>query len=410
MPSIESQAKLANANRRAIGESAKSLKIVFHVSRDAKSGTYFRYHNLALALKERGHEVTVLSQNGRAWRTCQENREGINYQILPGFVVNRLCDYHLNPGILGLRALHPLPEADVHHLFQPFLNSAVPWMQARREKRYRDALFAWDWDDLWCGGLFSEAPAAAWSRWQYRLLEQAEHRLPARAALVTTCSTYLSDLAKERGARATAIVHNGIWPSEVHGDANKELRDHFGLSQGAFYMGFIGWTHYDATWCLELLGRLDASVRLVSCGYDIRRELPHFPGLESRVDYLGALENAEARKLMQCLDVGLLPLSDTPFNRSRLPIKFGEYLAAGCPVVCGSVGELQRIGNGLKGVVLLPAEQTVWLNRAVLAIEEIRHSPHAFTPEPRELASRLGWPVLAAQLEKAYCSYLPCNA
>lgn len=378
------------------------LRVAFIVTGDGESGTYFRYHNLAKGLVRLGHEVVVYGQCGSGrWATRHEARDGVKYVLAPSAPGNRWIDYSINPGNLFWRMIQRIAQADVYHLFQPHGNSAFPWLALQKFRSREGALFVWDWDDLWCGGLIPTEPRRVTARWHYRLLNRLEHSLPRRAALVTTCSAYLARIAESRGASHTALVHNGYWPGDAPGDRTT-LRKEFGLREDAFYLGFIGWTPTEISWCLEALLRLGANVRLASCGYDIRRDLEAYPGLADRIDYLGKVTSEQARRLMHAIDVGLLPLARTPFNESRLPIKFADYLAAGVPAICGDVGEVGVLGRRIRGAILCPPEKEKWVAACVAAVREMQRDPAAHLPDRIELARHLSWAHLAHQLEAAY--------
>lgn len=63
------------------------------------------------------------------------------------------------------------------------------------------------------------------------------------------------------------------------------------------------------------------------------------------VHLLGPVRHQDLPDLMSRADVGLLPLSDHPFNATRSPMKLYEYAAAGLPVVYRASPEL--CGRGL---------------------------------------------------------------
>ncbi len=87
------------------------------------------------------------------------------------------------------------------------------------------------------------------------------------AAHVTTCSHFLADRARERGARQASVIHNGIWsfsPTE-----KDEARQRFGLERQAFYVGFMGRTCDELSWCVDAVAaNLEAmpQLRLAICG------------------------------------------------------------------------------------------------------------------------------------------------
>lgn len=389
--------------------------MAFLVCSDSRSGTYYRYHNLARGLVELGHQVTIHSQSvERRDRATVETRDGVRYVLPASFPGNAWIDFSLNPGNLLRRACSKVPPADVYHLFQPVENAALQWLWLRRRRRSGGALFAWDWDDLWFGGLVDPAKLRTQGqRWRARLYNYMERCIPSGTELVTTCSEFLASLASERGARESVVIHNGFWPDRAggelapDGDDRRAIRRTFRLEAGAFYLGFIGWTPVALDWCFETLRRLPASpgcppVRLACSGYDIRRDLDQHPDIADRVDYLGELSTSDARRLMRVLDLGLLPLTATKFNESRLPIKFAEYLAAGLPEVCSDIGESGRLGRELDGVVLCQPERGAWVECCAATAQRLMTNPGSICPNARQLFARLGWPVLAAQLESLY--------
>ncbi|MGB8167734.1 MAG: glycosyltransferase, partial [Chthoniobacteraceae bacterium] len=254
-------------------------------------------------------------------------------------------------------------------------------------------------------GLITPTSVPNRPRWGYRLMEHFEHTLPHRATLVTTCSGYLADLARNHGAPQTAVIHNGYWPGPAPAD-RATLRTEFNLKSDAFYLGFIGWTPSEVVWCLDALKQLGDNVRLASCGYDIRQNLGAYPGLRDRIDYLGKLSPDQARRLMHAINAGLLPLAHTPFNESRLPIKFADYLAAGVPAICGDVGEVGSLGRQIHGAILYPPEREAWVAGCVNAVNEIQRDPATHLPDTEELERHISWPHLVQQLEHAYLSNL----
>ena len=57
----------------------------------------------------------------------------------------------------------------------------------------------------------------------------------------------------------------------------------------------------------------------------------------------GPVPPGEVQWWVAAADVALLPYFDSEFNRARWPIKLGEYIAAGRPVVACDIGELGRV-------------------------------------------------------------------
>ncbi len=66
-------------------------------------------------------------------------------------------------------------------------------------------------------------------------------------------------------------------------------------------------------------------------------------GINSSVDLPGYLSREETVRRMCAADIGICPMSDNPFDRSRLPMKILEYMAAGLCIVSAPIGEVPNI-------------------------------------------------------------------
>lgn len=371
------------------------MKICFITSQDGASGTALRWGQLARGLAARGNQVTVFSQSsqpGWRYRSVTEMREGVEYRITPSFPGNGYIDYSINPLNLARYRLRTLPEADVYHLFQPFANAALTWLSARRSRP--DALHIWDWDDLWAGGLIRNRSLL------FHVMNRMEHLLPRCADAITTCSEYLKSLALNRGAPAGKVIWNGF--SKAAQLDKKLLRDKYALPHDKILILFMGWTPTETEWIYRGYSEAKAAglpVALVWIGIPPQRVPGFDPTYETH--YLGQLPQAEALRAAQACDIGLLPLADTPFNQSRMPMKFADYLALGLKVCASAVGELSTISKLMPERVALsfPAE-TDWktslqsMVRAQMGDSEKQSAV--------ELPSALGWNSICRDLEEFY--------
>lgn len=380
------------------------LKILFLVCEDCKPGrgTYFRYHNLAIALAQRGHEVTVHSQSlkNRLFTTT-ELRDGVNYVLSASVPGSRWVDSSVNPGNISIRLLQTYEQADVYHLFQPFPNAALPWLI---QKKTKNACFAYDWDDLWMNkgsGLLQ--PKSLRQRWRAMWLSYMEQHLPSQCHLLTAISHYLADLGSKRGAEKCEVLYNGIWCYEPC--SKIEARQKLQLQKDAIYVGFMGWTAGEIDWCFQALRKSASTfpqLRMVFSGFNPHESLKRFPELSERVTYLGDLSLEKRQLLTAALDLALLPLSDNDFNRSRLPIKFTDYLAGGTPVLCCDIGEVGRIAPKIPGAITCDPNIEAWVNQFHKVISHLVNTPEKYKVSRQYLIENLTWSKQAERLEIAY--------
>jgi len=137
----------------------------------------------------------------------------------------------------------------------------------------------------------------------------------------------------------------------------------------------IGWIGSPTTWpnlrpLLPLLKELcaggDACVRVIGAGS--AADADSFPGLEL-VDWSEATEVAEVQRM----DIGIMPLIDSPFERGKSGYKLIQYMACGLPVVASPVGVNRTIvADGVNGFHATTEDQWRQALRKLIAEPELR--------------------------------------
>jgi hypothetical protein len=373
------------------------LRVHFYVNFVHPSGTYFRFHNLAIGLTRLGHRVTVYGadSNYRS-RSRREVRDGVPYQIIPETFLIRASGSHCDPIGWARRFAQSYPPCDIAHLFQPFPSATAAWLRARTRVRF------YDWDDLWSGGIMSGPVARRRDHWQRMLVGFLERRLPGWTDQTTAISRFLADLARERGGRNVNLLHSGSWPSE--GLDKCATRARLGLQADAFYCGFMGRNTAELSWCFDALARSAdryPRLRLALCGMR-ESECDQAPAdVRGRIDYLGHLTAALAKDFASCLDMCLLPMAENRFNLSRLPQKFGDYVASGVPLLCSTVGECGLLGPQFPWVLPAGTTQDQWVSAFCEAVGRVSQGDvPAFDPE--SVREHVSWEGLSESLVQIY--------
>jgi hypothetical protein len=372
------------------------VKIAFFVQYSHKAGTYFRWHNLAIALQNNGCVVDVYAGdfNYKA-KARVEVRDGVRYFITPSFFSSR---FFPNPSDIfsGIKRLFFLPkdDYDVYHLFQPFLQAFIPWYFL---KKRRKALFYYDWDDLWVGGLIVN-PKAIKDKYVFEVVKYLEHKLPLLADGTTVCSKYLHDLAS---TSKIEIIFNGFWSKELI--SKHLLREKWSLDNSIFYLAYIGKTAGEMNWikeAFELLAPID-NIGLIICGPDetLLKSLDLLK--DERVRYFGSVSPSEASEIAMTSDLGLIPLEDSAFNRSRFPIKFFDFLSVGTPVYYSPIGDISRIGAQIEYAIEGPLKKDAWVSYLQSAVGRAKK----FQEEDRNPIKQLEdytWTSIAGTLKSFY--------
>ncbi len=117
----------------------------------------------------------------------------------------------------------------------------------------------------------------------------------------------------------------------------------------------IGWagsnTHYDD---LHMIRRVIKKIlrNNPNVVFRVIGSLPDFlegvPGVEFRRDVVG-VRKWPAKLAELNFDIGLAPVVDRPFNRSKSNIKWQEYAMLGIPTVASNIGAYKEIQSGVTG-------------------------------------------------------------
>jgi glycosyltransferase involved in cell wall biosynthesis len=231
----------------------------------------------------------------------------------------------------------------------------------------------------------------------------------------TVVSDYLGSHLVSKGFAKKMIfkIPMGIDSAKVHHLQKEEAREVLGLAQEQRLIGFeLGtgmWDEYvdlALTSFREVLRHKDG-VKFAFIGHaegwsDRIRDRINSMGLDREVICTGILRTEELSPWLGACDVLILPLRDTAYDKARVPGRFGDYLAAGRPIVGACVGETQDILRRGCGLLAEPSNHIDFASK-ILTILEDENLMREMGEAGRRLAENdYSWKSVAAKLEQAY--------
>ena len=303
-------------------------------------------------------------------------------------------------------------EYDVVHAFTHYLNALLPALIGGRLRK--SLIVVGDRDDLWTdGGLMDRgSPRGVLEDLSFKLNAWTEKNMGRWLGAMTVVSEDLRKRELASGVapdRVTKIINGCPIDQIVPGDKVR-ARTALDLPQDRQIALFVGVGQYDVDLIFESLGLFRSRhpdrpmplTLLVGPHGRVMREMAQKRGV---ADVIRATDEVvSGRELLVYLhaaDVGLLPFADKALNWARWPIKLGDYLAAGLPILTNAVGEMGRVvAEEEVGEVTAPDPQAYADGLARLLVDDTRL--RMFGTRARAAAARLSWDAVAGELESFY--------
>lgn len=372
----------------------------------ADVGTYFRCLRIARELTRCGHRVTLLTKHETSrFRVRRREVDGVEIAATPKGVLGRL---HLGEfGLLdiGYRLWRVLRgPADVVWAFGVAPDVAVPARAVRRLRRH--TLLLVDRDDVVSGGLL-ETWRGSRIEWAIGRAERWDRELPHDADGVTVASRWLERATLDLGIPQERLLFlpNGADVAAFEPIPKADARARLGLpSDARIVLLTATGVGRDQTAVLGLLrpviDRVPGALWVfVGHREPQRTAFVDAHDLTDHVHEAGFVETDEVPVWLAAADAILLPNADVVANLGRSPMRLGDAMAAGRPLVTAAVGEVadvvEREGIG----VLAERDGSDLADRIGDLLLDSARADHLGRRARQAAEARYDWRLLTAQLE-----------
>jgi len=387
------------------------LKVLVLNHNQENFGTYYRclFHSRHLA--RRGHEVLMLCASGSTLDPLIRTKElekGLKIMTLPRVKYGQYFSGQMARSLPALAQVL-FGDYEVCHAFtvaQPQI--AYPAWAARRLRGKRLIV---DWDDLWGGG-FAEAHAGLISRvlgWHERYFLQPAHH-------ITYVSKKIGDEIEKAAERYPAIaripktlIPNGANTEGIRPLDQQACRRQLGIDPQAKILVSMANTYTESlqlmleAFLLALETEPELKLYLVGEAPIPEAYQDLFQKVQHRTVRVGKVPFAQVPFYLGAADALVLPMEDNPIEEARFPMRFGDYLASGRPVVSNAVGEVKRYLNEYEAGLVSPPSDPKGLAENLVKVVQDPELARQCGARARALAEGpLNWDQVIDQVERIY--------
>jgi glycosyltransferase involved in cell wall biosynthesis len=352
--------------------------------------------------------VTLVCASRQATlRTTERKEGGLRIRFLPR--VN-LATYHTGHTLRMLLNTHECLRTpmDILHSFAfPLHPISFPTLMTSILKPKVKIVL--DHDDMWKGGFIDQHPGPVRLLYNY-----TEDTLPRIADQATAASDILIRKFRDAGLPAGKIHYIPNCPTiRLDMPPKAEARAALGLAPDDKVLLSMGHTYTESLFAL-----LDAyaaaretlpGLKLLFLGKmhisdDFKARMkPYEARFAPDIVKIGEKPPTDVPRYLAAADALLLPMDDDPIEKARFPIRFGDYLASGVPVVSNAVGEIKRIMESRDCGYTAPVGNAAAFGRAIVtALTDEAGRERKRENARRLIAEELNWPAVAARLEAVY--------
>lgn len=379
------------------------MKLLFLNHNYVGYGTYWRTYYLGKYLSEIGNKVTMICASGKNF-DVKIRKEMICKNFLritlPRVKYSKFYTGQEFQIILNLLQTL-LYRYDIIHCFtvaQPQIG--LPGLFS---KIFRHKKLVVDWDDLWKGGFAEYHPYPV-----KKVLEICESNIPKFADKITVVSEFLKKTAINLGMAKDDIVKipNGANIETIKPLSKNRSRKELHLDHYPIIVA-IGHTYYESlNFLLDSFKKVIENIptaKLVLVGkIDLTREARNrTKKLYKNLIFTGAQPFKKIPLYLSAADILVLPMENSLIDYARFPIRLGDYLASGRPIVSNAVGEVKNILEKC-GLVSSPKDKLGFSENIIRLIADTRLRDNLGKKARMLAETKLSWQKVATKLQGVY--------
>ncbi|MBC8492490.1 MAG: glycosyltransferase [Chloroflexi bacterium] len=361
-----------------------------------RSANWTRYHQLLIALCQKGHQVFILEPPALA-SSEETNYTDLDIKLPEGMVVHEirvpLWDTRLPLEKLAKKMLATIA---TKHVLQDFIKQyAIDVLLLYNFPQYvlargTPCLTVFDIaDDLIA--MFDHEVGQAWRPILHGIAEGLQNRLIQASHLVTTPSVVL---AEQLSNRVVVLPNGADWEAAQKADGS-QIRERYKTP----IVGFLGAFEYFVDFDLVLAAAealQDVTFLLVGTGRSWKTIRAQVEARSlTNVSLPGPVPYPRGLNYVAAMDICLIPLNKkTPVSDGACPLKLFEYAALKKPIISTSTSEVVIIGEDFATFADTPSE----LTKAIKRLLDCPDGAQVLTARGLELVqSRYRWDVISDQ-------------
>jgi glycosyltransferase involved in cell wall biosynthesis len=380
------------------------MRITYFVPSPEGKGSFFRAFYLAKYLSKRGHDISLIC--GSRKPTFSLTRKVVDnvritqlptFSNLPRWIALQIANAFAN--VIFSLASSP----DIIHAFSVMAPSSalgIAFSKALKTVTLRDCRLFIDWDDWWSrGGILRDYGKVVNT---FGML--FEEKTPLLGDTVTVVSEVLKQRAMRMGIKKVYKIPNGSNIETIKPIPKSKARETLGLPKDSLILCHLGFTDLTEAYLRVKKHRPDALLLVI--GAPPRYVSLRIPKLRKvkGIIYTGHESYQRIPFYLGASDILVLKTEDEIADKARWPIRIGDYLAAGRPIITGTGDIANEIHRNRCGYLVKPGDPED-LAEKILEMAAHEELWEDFGKRARALAeSTFSWAKIAEDLERLYLS------